>query len=213
MGNKDYSPEELAHIDGFTFFRSYYEAVKALENDDANNLIRAALSYAFDNTDPVFDKPYMKALWSTMRPTIDSGIMKRINGRKGGFNGGAPIGNSNAKKNKAKTKQKQSNKNKNKEIEEEIEIESDNKRSRFVPPTVEEVRSYCEDKGYSIDPAGFVDYYEASGWMRGNTHIKDWRACVRLWKSKDSKADPQPTKLTTRPFDLNELNRIPGKEV
>lgn len=211
MGNKDYSPEELAHIDGFTFFRSYYEAAKALDNDDANNLIRAALSYAFDNTDPVFDKPYMKALWSTMRPTIDSGIMKRINGRKGGLIGGAPIGNDNAKKNKPKSKQNQTNKNKNKEEEEEFD--SNNKRSRFVPPTVEEVRSYCEDKGYSIDPAGFVDYYEATGWMRGKSHIKNWKPCLRTWVLNNNKAEPQPSERATRPFDLNELNRIPGKEV
>ena len=33
-------------------------------------------------------------------------------------------------------------------------------------------------------PEEFIDHYEANGWMRGNTKIKDWKACVRTWENK-----------------------------
>ena len=53
---------------------------------------------------------------------------------------------------------------------------------RFVPPTVEEVRAYCEEQQNGIDAQHFVDYYTAGGWMRNKTPIKDWKACVRTWE-------------------------------
>ena len=59
-------------------------------------------------------------------------------------------------------------------------------RSRFVPPSVDEVRAYCTERRNSIDPQRFVDYYSASGWKRGKTPIKDWKACVRTWERGES---------------------------
>ena len=40
-------------------------------------------------------------------------------------------------------------------------------RHKFLPPTVEEVRAYCTEKGYDIDPDRFVDYYTSNGWKVG----------------------------------------------
>ena len=58
-------------------------------------------------------------------------------------------------------------------------------RSRFAPPTLEEVRKYVREKGYSIDPEQFFDYYTANGWFQGKAKIKDWKACVRTWVNRD----------------------------
>jgi hypothetical protein len=60
------------------------------------------------------------------------------------------------------------------------------KREVFKPPTVFEVQKYVLDKGYQINPEKFVAYYEASGWKRGNTPIKDWKACVRTWVTNEN---------------------------
>lgn len=53
---------------------------------------------------------------------------------------------------------------------------------RFTPPTVEEVEAYCRERGNAVDAQRLVDFYEASGWMRGKTPIRDWKACVRTWE-------------------------------
>lgn len=53
---------------------------------------------------------------------------------------------------------------------------------RFIAPSIDEVREYIEEKGYSIDPERFVDYYTANGWMVGKSHMKDWKATVRNWE-------------------------------
>ena len=57
-----------------------------------------------------------------------------------------------------------------------------NKSKKFIAPSIDEVRKYIEEKGYSVDPERFVDYYTANGWMVGKNHMKDWKATVRNWE-------------------------------
>lgn len=60
------------------------------------------------------------------------------------------------------------------------------KRTRFTPPTAEEVKAYCAERGNNVDPERFVDFYTANGWTQGRGKpIKDWRACVRTWERSD----------------------------
>lgn len=62
---------------------------------------------------------------------------------------------------------------------------------RFVPPTVDEVRAYLEERGnYSIDPQRFIDYYGTGGWMlsKGRKMV-DWKAAVRLWIKNEQERD------------------------
>ena len=61
---------------------------------------------------------------------------------------------------------------------------------RFVPPTVDEVRDYCFDRGNVVDAQRFVDYYTSNGWMVGKNKMKDWKAAVRTWEQKEGKAKP-----------------------
>lgn len=65
------------------------------------------------------------------------------------------------------------------------------KASRFKPPTLEEVRAYCLERGNNIDPEKFHAYYESVKWYRGKTKIQDWKACVRTWESKERPAPGQ----------------------
>ena len=63
--------------------------------------------------------------------------------------------------------------------------------TRFVPPSVQDVRDYCHTKGYSLDAQRFVDYYTAVGWRIGNSPMRDWKAAIRNWHRKDD--TPQKT--------------------
>lgn len=62
--------------------------------------------------------------------------------------------------------------------------------SRFSAPTVDEVRAYAQEKGYNVDPEHFVDYYTSNGWRVGRNPMKDWRATVRTWASRDRAQTP-----------------------
>ena len=71
------------------------------------------------------------------------------------------------------------------ETQQEKEGEKGRKRppAHFVPPTVEEVRAYCQERKNNVDPERFHDYYSANGWVQGKGKpIKDWKAAVRTWE-------------------------------
>lgn len=64
-------------------------------------------------------------------------------------------------------------------------------RPRFVPPTLEEVRAYCQERKNGIDPAYFVDYYTARGWKyNGGQAMKDWKSAIRTWEKMDKDKGP-----------------------
>lgn len=82
----------------------------------------------------------------------------------------------------------------------QAELTTKNKKksvARFIPPTVDEVQAYCQERNNHIDAAKFVDYYSANGWKVGRTKMVDWKAAVRTWESR-SKNDSRTSYGTTR---------------
>lgn len=71
-----------------------------------------------------------------------------------------------------------------KEIDKEIDKDIKHKKnSHFVPPTLEEVQAYCNERNNSINAEQFIDHYTANGWIQGKGKpIKDWKAAVRTWE-------------------------------
>ena len=84
----------------------------------------------------------------------------------------------------------------------EIEIENNNnnstnneeidskkrKNAKFVPPTLDEVRAYCTEKGYTFDPELFFNYYDANSWVQGQGNgkpIRSWKACCNTWQIRE----------------------------
>ena len=66
------------------------------------------------------------------------------------------------------------------------EAEKPPKSSRFSPPSVDDVRAYCDKQGYTtIDPERFISYYAARQWQSGQTAITNWQAAVDSWNRKD----------------------------
>ncbi|MGM9628988.1 MAG: hypothetical protein ACI3V4_13030 [Faecousia sp.] len=81
-------------------------------------------------------------------------------------------------------------------------------RSRFVPPSAEEVAAYCNERGYTgVDPERFVDYYTSNGWKVGRNSMKDWKATVRRWNNQDRKDAP------TQPEDFELVDDGNGGKV
>ena len=75
----------------------------------------------------------------------------------------------------------------NETIKEILSKESTKKAApRFLPPSVEEVRAYCQERKNSVDPEGFVNFYSSKGWKIGNQNMKDWKAAVRTWEKREN---------------------------
>ena len=62
---------------------------------------------------------------------------------------------------------------------------------RFKPPTVDEVRSYCKERGNGVDAEHFVAYYSARNWMMGKTPMKNWKSAVVTWEKNEKGKKPE----------------------
>lgn len=91
-------------------------------------------------------------------------------------------------------------------VAEDINVPSKPTRAkRFVPPTVDEVRAYCLERGNGIDPQKFVDHYTSNGWMVGKNKMKDWKAAVRTWEQREKPwGQPKNTKSSNPFLDMLE---------
>lgn len=74
-----------------------------------------------------------------------------------------------------------------KDIDKEKEKEKRTTAKRFTPPTVDEVKVYCEERKNNIDAEQFVDFYASKGWKVGSNPMKDWKAAVRTWERRENK--------------------------
>ncbi len=54
----------------------------------------------------------------------------------------------------------------------------------FVPPTLSEVKAYCQERNNGINPQSFIDFYSSKGWFVGKNKMKDWKAAVRTWEQR-----------------------------
>ncbi len=73
------------------------------------------------------------------------------------------------------------------------------KRPAFVAPSLQEVKDYVSEKGYTVDAQRFIDFYESKGWMIGKNKMKDWRAAIRTWTRRPDETPKQTNHETRKP--------------
>jgi hypothetical protein len=52
----------------------------------------------------------------------------------------------------------------------------------FTPPSLEEVKNYCQERKNNVNPEKWLNFYASKGWMIGKNKMKDWKAAVRTWE-------------------------------
>ena len=72
-----------------------------------------------------------------------------------------------------------------------LELERDkNKATRFIKPTIDEIKTFLNDQEYETDTDRyanrFYNFYESKGWKVGKEKMKDWKAAIRGWLSRDN---------------------------
>ena len=82
-----------------------------------------------------------------------------------------------------------------------------NKKTLFKKPTLYEVKNYCILRKNNIDAESFIDFYESKNFMIGKNKMKDWKACVRTWESREKN---KPKTMSKIDMQLNEY--LKGKE-
>lgn len=201
----------------FTWYRSYYDALKEIPAEEFRAIVLAVCAYALDGEAPELSG-VARAIFTLIRPTLEVGRSKAENrsraeqtslsaeqtGNRPGQTKNKPEQTDNKRK-QTDNKPEQTRKEKEKEKEREKESENDSYCSpsppsaskRFVPPTLAEVQSYVAQRQSPVDPQGFIDFYASKGWMVGKTPMKDWKAACRnaetweRWSRTEASAPPK----------------------
>jgi uncharacterized protein YdaU (DUF1376 family) len=86
----------------------------------------------------------------------------------------------------------------------EESIAPKSQRSRFVPPTLDEVEVRCNEIGLAVSEASkFVNYYESKGWLVGNSKMKSWKHALAGWKDRQNDRNQQsPAKSSTLSLNI-----------
>lgn len=80
----------------------------------------------------------------------------------------------------------------------DIDIEVDKEknkrlgRTKFTPPTLEEVQAYCKERGNKVDAKAFFDYFTTGGWKdsKGNP-VKNWKQKIITWEKFETQPKPK----------------------
>lgn len=181
--------------DQFTFYRSFWEALKVLPKKDQLPFVTAICTYVFEGESKSLTGQ-ASASFLLVKPILDKASKKAANGKRGGS------------KTKANRKQTESNIEGEVEIEVEGEVEREkesendsytpptpsSRGKRFSPPTVDEVRAYCQERNNGVDPESFVAFYASKGWKIGQSPMKDWKQAVITWeKRRKQEGKEKPT--------------------
>ena len=198
---------------GFVLYTNKIYLLDALTDKQAGILFKHIFNYVNDkytkeNEDSLTD-PVVKMAWLSFKADLKEDLKKwknisernRANGQKGGRprnqeaqeNPNNPMGSLETQENPEKPKKadidididsvsvidinKENNTNK-------ISVKEKPTNSRFYPPTLEEIKSYCDERNNLVDPERFYDFYSAKGWMVGKNKMKDWKAAVRTWEKE-----------------------------
>lgn len=185
--------------DSMVFYRSFFEAVEDLPPEDFKQAVTAIMRYALDGTaDDV--KGVAKSILIMARPQIDKNNKRYENGTRGGRK---PNDNQTITKTEPKCISSKPNVNANDNVNDikENTLKSV-KEKRFAPPTPENVREYCREKGLNVDADRFVDFYESKNWYVGKNKMKDWKAAVRNWaRSQRQESTAKGTEKPRNRFD------------
>lgn len=180
-------------------FSDMEQLFEPFSDEERGRLLTAMMAYCFRGEEPEFTGNE-RFIWPVLRRHFDLCEEKQRAQEENGKKGGRPPKKENPEKpeetqqNPTKPNETQINPTKpNKTLQEQeqehIQEQEHKERTvraaRFTPPTVEEVKGYCQERKNTVDPQRFVDFYAAKGWKVGNQAMKDWRAAVRTWEGRE----------------------------
>lgn len=175
------------------YVKAYFDWIEqtaALSDAERGRLFIAILEYARSGLEPKLDGRE-GILFPVFRTTIDRDKKKSAtyseNGKKNGKKQNE-ANESNLKQNEANDSELPNIRHKTQDTRHKTQDNTGDKarETRFTPPSIDDVRAYCEERGNAIDAQRFVDFYTSNGWKVGKNTMKDWKAAVRTWEKRAS---------------------------
>jgi hypothetical protein len=190
--------------ESFVFHKDWYYAIKKRSPQLRVEIYDAIMQKVFEGTQKELSE-VASVVMDLISPQIDRDTAKwldiKAKRRESGKQGGLAK-QANATKcyqmlpNDSKSKQNVANLPVSVSVSDSVSVENDNvlleekkdtdvsvkkESKRFVKPTIEEIRAYIFEKGYTFDAEAFFAFYESNGWKVGRNPMKNWKMACTTW--------------------------------
>ena len=196
---------------GMILYREELGMLLMMTAEDAGEAIRLLARRFLRDIEPETDNERIADFLASALPKLDKDIAEYEKKVSAGQAGGKQSASKRQAQSKhtsstgqAEVKQDASTGQRNKE-QGTRNIELKNKEPvvvAFRPPTLDEVKEYCNERNSGISAEHFYDYYSSNGWQVGRTKMKDWKAAVRTWERTEFKRSEPKTTTTLSDGDF-----------
>lgn len=184
---------------GFILYFDYREHLALLNDDERGKLLMALFDYGELGIIPELNGATRMA-FSFVRAQMERDQEKYIatcdRNKNNGAKGGRPIKaketDPNQRKPEITGRFSEKPKKADTENDTDTDIDTDNDKKKqgktFVPPTLLEVKTYCDCRNSSVDPVKFYDYFNAGNWIdsKGQS-VKNWKQKIITWEGNHGK--------------------------
>ena len=203
--------------ESFAFLWTFKDAMSDLEDEEKLELYEAITDFAFFDVEPEFNSRVARAVFKSIRINLQRAKDRydrcKRNGSKGaeyGKLGGRPkkkieqieTPRITPSETPSETPKKPLNVNDNDNVNVNVNDNGNrvsNRSTRFVAPSLDEVKTFFSKNNFTSDAERFFDYYDANGWTQGKGKpIKNWQAAARNWERRQREFEPK-AKIATTP--------------
>ena len=87
------------------------------------------------------------------------------------------------------------------ECENLLKKRQSSKKKEFTPPTLEEVKAYCEERKNNVNPQRFIDHYAVADWKDTNGKpVRNWKQkIISVWEKDNNKNSYQSNPIPQQP--------------
>lgn len=193
-----------------TILDSLVEGALCLGNRrESNELLGMMVRYLVTGEVPEPRTDAQRMAITMIMPVLENSRAKSAAGRKGGLSKGKPESKPESRtesKRASKAESKRTSRTESKRASEEEEegeeelgvwinpSDCENEGgvgAEFVPPTLEEVKTYFSVNCLRGSASKFYDYYEANGWTRQGFPIAKWEPVARSWSDREKGYDAE----------------------
>lgn len=197
-----------------TILDSLVEGALCLGNRrESNELLGMMVRYLVTGEAPEPRTDAQRMAITMIMPVLENSRARAEAGRKGGQSKGKPESKPESKraskaesKRASKTESKPESRPESKRASEEEEegeeelgvwinpSDCENEGgvgAEFVPPTIEEVKTYFAVNCLRGSASKFFDYYESNGWTRQGFPIAKWEPVARIWSDRERGYDAE----------------------
>lgn len=191
-----------------TILDSLVEGALCLGNRrESNELLGMMVRYLVTGEAPEPRTDAQRMAITMIMPVLENSRARAEAGRKGGLSRGSAASGAESKR-ASKAESKRTSKTESKRASEEEEEEEGEEElgvwinpsdceneggggAEFVPPTLEEVKTYFAVNCLRGSASKFYDYYESNGWTRQGFPIAKWEPVARIWSDRERGYDAE----------------------